>query len=339
MSEPHDVDPRRRATLLGLCATAAAASPLTQALAPLVLAGPPPGRGSGPSRAVVAVARRPGLMVSGTPDPAKLRDGLGAALARAAGERGPVEAMRSLFKPTDVVGIKVNCMGGRGISSRPETALQLAAWLQAAGLPPERIVIWERTGRELRDAGFALATSGPGPRVLGTDRDYETTVREWGPAASCFARPLVEQMTALISLGVVKDHGLAGASLGLKNWFGAVNNPNRLHEDGCQPFVPHLVASPPIRSRLRLTVLDGCTGQCHGGPARSPRWVWPYEGFLVSTDPVAVDAVGCDVLDERRREVGLRTLAEEGRAPRYVAESAKLGLGVADRARIEIPRV
>ncbi len=324
----------RRRVLAGLAAGAACSSRLARA-AEAVLPGPPPGPRSAPSRPVVAVARRPGLVgAGGALDPRQLEAALGAAVARAAGEATAVAAMRRLFRPTDVVGIKVNCLGGRGVSTRPEVALQLAAFLQAAGVPANRIYVWDRTDRELRAAGYALS-SGPGVRVFGTDEDFDGRLVEWGPSASRFDRVLAHDLTALISCSVLKDHGLAGASLTMKNWYGVVHNPNKLHDDNCAPYVPHLVACPVIHDKLRLNVVDGALAQCHGGPGRAPRWAWPYGGFLASTDPVAVDAVGRQVLEARRREVGLPSLAAEGREPGHIAGAARLGLGVADPARIE----
>jgi uncharacterized protein (DUF362 family) len=326
-------NPRRR-VLAGLAAGAASSSRLARA-AEAFLPGPPPGPKSAPSRPVVALARRPGLVgAGGALDPRLLEAALGAAVARAAGEATAVAAMRRLFKPTDVVGIKVNCLGGRGVSTRPEVALQIAAFLQAAGVPADRIYVWDRTDRELQAAGYAIS-SGPGVRVFGTDEDFDGRLVEWGPSASRFDRVLARDLTALISCSVLKDHGLAGASLTLKNWYGVVHNPNKLHDDNCAPFIPHLVACPVIHDKLRLNVVDGALAQCHGGPGRAPRWAWPYGGFLASTDPVAVDAVGRQVLEARRREVGLPPLAAEGREPGHIAGAARLGLGVADPARIE----
>lgn len=326
------VDRGRRRTLAGLAATAA--TPLVSA-AEAFLPGPAPAPRSAPSRAVVAVGRRPGLLTaSGALDPKLLEAALGAAVARAAGEATPVAAMRKLFKPRDVVGIKVNCLGGRGVSTRPEVALQLAAFLQAAGVAADRIYVWDRTDRELRSAGYTIG-AGPGVRVFGTNEDYDERLVEWGPSASRFDRRLANELTAVISCTHLKDHGLAGASLTMKNWYGAIHNPNKLHDDGCAPYVPHLVACPVIHDKLRLNVLDGAVAQCHGGPGRAPRWAWPYGGFLASTDPVAVDAVARDVLETRRKEVGLPPLAAEGREPRYIADAARLGLGVADLERIE----
>jgi len=327
------VDRGRRRTIRALAAGAFAASPLSRAEA--FFPGPEPGAKSAPSRPLVAVGRREGLVAAGGAiDPKVLAEALGATVARAAGERTAVDAMRRLFKPRDVVGIKVNCLGGRGVSSRPEVALQLAAWLQAAGVPADRILIWDRTDRELRTAGY-VPQGGGGVRVMGTNEDWQPQVTEWGPAGSRFARAFVEDLTAVVSLGMLKDHGLAGVSLSMKNWYGVVDNPNKLHAENCAPYVPHLVAHPLVHGKLRLAVVDGSIGQCHGGPGRSPRWSWPFQGFLASTDPVALDAIGWQTIEARRKEVGLRPLADEGREPRYIAGAARLGLGVADPGRIE----
>jgi uncharacterized protein (DUF362 family) len=332
---------RRRDLIRGLVAAAVSplATPLERAVSALPFAGPPPGLGSGPSRAVVAVGRRDGIcpVPGGGVNEAKLEEALGAAVARAVGEADPVSAFRRLFRPGDVVGIKVNCLGGRGLSSRPEAAVQLGRWLVAAGVPADRIVIWDRSSRELKGCGFAVGSGAAVKvvKVVGTDGDWEPKVREWGPSASRFSRLLAEDLTAVINLAVLKDHGLAGVSAGLKNWYGVVHNPNKLHEEGCNPFVPHLAAFPLVRDKLRLTVVDGTTGQYHNGPGYAPSWAWPYQGFLVSTDAVAADAVAWKLIEEKRKEKGLKTLAAEGREPKAIGAAGRLGLGTCDPAKIE----
>lgn len=265
-----------------------------------------------------------------------LRGLVGKAICAAVGGDQPVGALRRLFKPTDIVGIKVNTLAGRGLSSHPELVLLLTDWLRDAGVRPNNIVIWDRSDRELEAAGFALNRSGTGVRCFGTNDDYDWTPREWGPGGSCFARVLVSEITALINVGVLKDHDLAGISAGLKNLYGVIHNPNKYHDNGCSPYVAHLAAHPLLRDKLRLTIVDGLVGQCHGGPARSPRWAWPWGGVLVSTDPVGIDAVAREIIDERRREVGLKTLAEDGREPKWIAEASKLGLGEGQLDRIEV---
>jgi len=331
------IDKERRRVIQALVAGAIglAAKP---AVAPKE--GGPPTPPAPPAKGLVARGRREGLLtVEGVPDAAKLEDALGKAVARATGEKGPVEGMRKLFRPSDVVGIKLNCIAGKGLSPDPKLAGLLAQWLVAAGVPARNVVLWERTDRELSKAGYTIERGGSGVRCFGTNDDYEKTPREWGPSASCFARVLVEEFTALINVGVLKDHGLSGVSVSLKNWYGAIHNPNKHHDDGCNPYIAHLAAFPLIRDKLRLTVIDAMAPQCHGGPARQPRWSWPYHAVLASTDPVAIDALGWSVIEARRKEVGLEALAKEKREPRYIAGAAKLGLGEAELARIRVEDV
>lgn len=295
---------------------------------------------AGSTEAPLALARREGLLgPQGKPDPEKLDSALGAAVARAAGEDGVVSAMRRLFRPRDVVGIKVNSLAGRGLSPHPELVGRLTGWLQEAGVPARNIVIWDRSDRELAAAGFSIVRGGNGVRCFGTNDDYDWKPREWGPGGSCFARLLVDDLTALINVGVLKDHDLAGVSIGLKNWYGVIHNPNKHHDDGCNPYVPHLAAYPLIRDKLRLTVIDGMSAQCHGGPARNPRWIWPWQGVLVSRDPVAVDSIGRKIIAERRAELGLPSLAEAKREPVYIETAGKLGLGIADPAKVRVEDV
>jgi len=294
----------------------------------------------GPSRSVVFRARREKLLAAaGKVDPALLAAAVGAAVAGALGEGSPANGFKKIFKPSDVVGIKVNCIAGKGLSPRPTLVGLLSRWLQDAGLPPRNILVWDRTDRELTRAGFEINRGSSGVRIFGTNDEYDWKPREWGPNGSCFPRFLIEDVTALLNVAVLKDHDLAGVSLGMKNWYGAIHNPNKCHEDKCAPFIPHLSAFPLIHDKLRLTVVDAVTGQCHAGPGAAPKWSWPYQGVLASTDPVAVDAVGWGIIEDRRREVGLPSLANEKRAPSWIAAAGKLGLGEADPARIRVEEV
>ena len=289
-------------------------------------------------RPIVARAHRDDVhnATSGTLDAVKLQAMLGAAIARATGDLTPLASFRRLFRASDVVGIKVGTLAGPGLSPHPEVVQLLANWLVAAGVREENIVIWDRLDHELERAGFKLNRGGHGLRCLGTNQDYDWTPREWGAGGSCFASILVNELTALINVAVLKDHDLAGVSAGLKNWYGVIHNPNKYHDSGCDPYVAHLAASPMIRGKLRLTVIDGLVAQCHGGPARSPRWAWPLNSVMVSTDPVALDTAAWRTIEEKRQQMGLKTLAAEQREPKWLASAAKLGLGENRWERIEV---
>lgn len=265
------------------------------------------------------------------------REAVGKVLVAATGAASPQAALRGLFAPGDTVGIKVNCLAGKGMSPRVELVESFVALLGEAGLPEERIVVFERSSRELRRAGFTPGQR-PGYRCVGIDNDYDTTPSTSGSIGSCFARLASTACTALVSYGVVKDHDLAGISCGAKNWYGIIHNPNKYHDGNCDPYLADLLRHPIVRGKVRLTILDGVTAQCHGGPGFRPDATWALGWLAASRDPLAADLWAWEVIDAERRRRGLPTLATAGRPPRWLATAAGYGLGVGSLAQVEVVR-
>ncbi len=275
---------------------------------------------------------------AGAPDPAVVARMFDRGLSLLTGERDPAAAVSLLFRPDDRVGIKVNTIGGRALSTRPEVALGLAGRLAGAGVPEGNIIVWDRTTRELRDAGYATGGGRSGVRILGTDADgvgYGPDLVAHLGVGSLFSRIQSGYVTASISLAILKDHGLAGVTAGMKNYFGAIHNPNKYHDSGCDPYVAEVFDSPPVKGRHRLTVLDALTVQFHKGPSYHARWAARFGGLVFGLDPVAVDSVGGAIIERLRSEAGLPTLEAEGRAPRYLDTAERMGLGRSDAASIE----
>ncbi len=296
-------------------------------------------RAAGAAQSRRAPAGRVGL--AGLPAPAggaldagRARQAVEAALAAAADTASAREAAETLFSPGDTVGIKVNALGGPRLSPRPEVVAALAGVLRDRGIPPHRIVVFDRSSRELARAGLAVRREGGGFLCYGVDNDYDREPSASGEIGSCFARLVSTTCTALISLGVVKDHDLAGVSAGLKNLYGLIHNPNKYHDHNCDPYVADVLNHPFVKGKLRLVVLDGVTAQCHGGPAYRPDALWPLGVVAASTDPLAADAWAWKVIDAERRRRGLPSLEAAGRPPRFLATAARYGLGVGDPAAI-----
>jgi hypothetical protein len=49
-------------------------------------------------------------------------------------------------------------------------------------------------------------------------------------------------------------------------------------------------------------VVDALRPLFHGGPQVNPAYLWPYNGIIIGTDPVAVDTVCMKILEAKRRE-------------------------------------
>ena len=258
------------------------------------------------------------------------------AMAAAVGAGSGVEAAASIFTPGDTVGIKVNCLAGRSLSPRVELVEALVDLLAGAGVDRRKIIVFERSSRELERAGFTIHRQGPPYRCIGTDNDYDRLPSSSGAIGSCFARIVSTECTALVSFGIVKDHDLSGVSAGMKNWYGVIHNPNKYHDNGCDPYIVDVARHPFIRDKLRLTVLDGVVAQCHGGPAYRAGATFELGLVAASTDPVAADLWAWQVIEAERRRRGMPTLEEAGRPVRFLATAARHGLGVDDPDRLSL---
>jgi len=291
----------------------------------------------------VVVARDPQLRGAGaTVDFSRMAALLDRAMVAFSGREHPVDAWKKLVRPGETVGLKVNALGGRGISTNLQLVAAICGRLQEAGVKPGDIVVWDRTSEELERAGFHLAEGGDRVQCFGTDRvGYEQELAAYGSVGGRLSKILTQRCGVLINLPVLKDHDGAGVTIALKNMYGVINNPNKYHPNGCDPFVADLNMLPEIQSRMRLIICDATTAMYEGGPGYKPEHSWNANALLVSTDPVALDHTGWQMIERKRAEKGLKTLETEGRPPRYIATAADAAhrLGTNDPRKISVVEV
>jgi len=251
------------------------------------------------------------------------------------------ESLRHLFKSSDNVGIKINTIGGKRISTYPEVSHSLAKLLAGSGIPESNLIIWDRTNRELREAGYRLNASRNGLKVHGTDTQvnwagYNYDLVSHLNIGSRFTKIQSNFATASISLAILKDHGMAGVTAGMKNYFGAIHNPNKYHDTNCDPYVAELFETELIKEKHKLSILDCIIVQYHRGPSYHARWAEKYETLIFGLDPVATDFIGWQVIEKLRTENGLPSLKEENREPTYLKSAEKMGLGKANSNDIKV---
>ena len=268
--------------------------------------------------------------------PEAARRAMAGALAASVGAESGAEAAVTMFSPRDIVGIKVNCLAGKYLSPRADLVEALVDLIAGAGVDRRRIIVFERSSRELQRAGFTIRESGPPYRCIGTNNDYDREPSTSGAIGSCFARMVSTTCSALVSFGVVKDHDLSGVSAGMKNWYGVIHNPNKYHDNGCDPYIADVARHPYIRNKLRLTILDGVVAQCHGGPAFRRGGIFELGMVAASTDPVAADLWAWREIEAERARRGMPTLEAAGRPVRFLASAARAGLGVDDPTKLSL---
>jgi uncharacterized protein (DUF362 family) len=289
------------------------------------------------SKSRVVIARDAALRRSGfSVDSTRLQTLLDRAVTAYYGRDSALEAWKLIAKPGEVVGLKVNCLSGRGGATSIALTEAIAERLQQVGVPAKNIVIWDRLNSDLESAGYHPGSGRV--RCIGNDSaGYEEDLTMFGSAGSLLSRTLTRTCDAVINLPVLKDHGIVGVTLAMKNVFGAIHNPNKYHPDAGDPYVADVNRFPEIRRKIRLTICDGTFAQYEGGPSYMPQWSWPFNGLLVAQDPVALDHTGWRIIEAVRAEKGFPTLKAAGREPKYIATAADAShrLGTNDPARIE----
>jgi len=253
------------------------------------------------------------------------------ALMKLTGAADPQKAWAEFVVPADVVEIKINTLGKRHNSSNAATVQAILNGLKSAGVKPEAIFIYDMYGSHMRSTRDALLR--PDGKQVGFSEQWGYGERvEHGAGKSRFAS-ILERVTAVINVPVMKTHALSGITGALKNMtHGHVDNPSRFHKDGCVPGIPEIYAYPLIKDKVRVSIMDGLRLLYHGGPQDSPKHRILHNRIYAATDPVALDTILLERIQAARKEGKMKALD----LPAFLAAAAKLGLGEADRAKIRL---
>jgi hypothetical protein len=152
---------------------------------------------------------------------------------------------------------------------------------------------------------------------------------------SYFGKLLTKKLTKFINVPVFKNTG-NGVSMATKNvGYGAICNTGRLHNALFFDVCTEVLAFPVVRDRMVLSVIDGLRGQYDGGPMPNANATYTYNALFFATDPFALDMTAHNLMVEKRKSMGIQ-VNEHPKYTEYLRYGERLGLGVADPARIEV---
>ena len=248
---------------------------------------------------VVLVRHAEAVGVQGQTNAEVLQAMLDEAVTTLLGTREPVDAWRTLVKPSDVVGIKSN------VWARLPTPRDLEAAIR----------------RRVLEAGVAEKH---------LDIDDRGVLRN----------PVFRNATTLVNIRPLRTHHWAGVATCLKNYIPFVPDPPSYHPDGCAAL-GRIWTLPSVKGKTRLNVLSALTPQFYGRGAHffDRRYVWPYKGLIVGTDPVAVDTVGARLLQVKRIAFFGDDRALDVTPHHIQVADTEYHLGVSDPKRIEVIRL
>ena len=243
------------------------------------------------------------------------------ALTALTGKQNAGEAWASLgVVKDDAVGIKVNCNSWTfRLFTHPELVYALCDSL-AAVVPPNNIIIYERSSSEMASCGYRVNKGASGVRCFGNNEGGGFRSGEE------LTSIITDTCTKLINMPSLKTvEGEFGGSLFLKNHIGSIPDSHMSRCHGDADFCSQVCARPSIRNKTILGVCDGLRGTYKRGTP------WYFGGIVVSRDQVAAECVALEMINEKRKIENLPALS----VPRYVTNAgAKYGLGISDSKAI-----
>jgi len=208
-------------------------------------------------------------------------------------------AWRKLIKSSDVVGIKSNHWGKLPTPKPLEEAIKRR--LLDLGVPEKNMDIADR---------------------------------------GVMSNPIFVKSTALVNVRPLRTHHWAGVGSCLKNYIQFVPDRSSYHPDACAALgsIWHL---PAVEGKTRLNILSVLTPQFYGRGANffDTRYVWPYQGLIVGTDPVAVDAIGAHLLQKKRMVFFGEDRALDAPPSHIIVADRKYHLGVSELNRIRLVKL
>lgn len=151
---------------------------------------------------------------------------------------------------------------------------------------------------------------------------------------SYFADIVTKDITKLVNIAVLKHNEDSGVTWAAKNIaLGVTTNKVRFHIDFCEKAIPEILAKPCIKDKTFLHIGEAAkisTVSVAGAQiARDNR-------IFFSRDPVAMDRIGLDILEDKRATQGLPSIRA---IATHVAACARKGLGTDDLAKIDLREV
>ena len=263
------------------------------------------------------------------------------AMMKLTGRPTAKEAWRDFVLPDDIVGIKINPLAGPKLSTHVVVIDKIVESLNSAGVLRKQIIIWDRFESHLLGAGFPIVTEQGDVRTLATDLTdigyddkvfYETEKdsiarRENESTRSLYSRIVTEIVDVVINVPVLKHHDMSGISGCLKNMaFGSVDNTRRFHGRPlyCNPAIAEIYENKVIKDKVALNIVDGLLASYDRGPTYHAESVWQYGGMFVSADPVILDVLILQTVNQKREEIGLSSMSKYAN---HISSASSLELG------------
>jgi hypothetical protein len=317
-------------------------------------------RTQGPARSTVFVVENPLATEAFRPRPDQMEPMLVQGLTRLTQTATIRDAWLSLVRTNDVVGIKVFSEPGPNSGTRQSVVAAVVQSLIAAGIPTNNIIVWDKRLGDLKLAGFNRLSEQLGIRLVGSAEagfdektyyessligtlvwgDLEFGRKGEGVGKRSFVSKLVSRdITKIINITPLMNHNQVGVVGNLYSLaLGSVDNSRRFENDPARlaTAVPEIYALPALSDKVVLNIVDALICQYEGEERTLLHYSTPLNQLRFSKDPVALDALSLQELEQQR---------EKSKAPRLktnmelYSNAELLELGISNPGKIRVVKV
>jgi len=315
-----------------------------------------------PPRARVVRATDPQAVLLLAPHPQRVHKLLETAILKYANASDLATAWKRIVLPADRIGIKIHTEPGPVMATRQIVVEAVIDGLEMAGLKRTQIIIFDRYASQMESAGYPVGQRADGVTITATvptvgydpnapldipipgkliwgDLEFKNGISEEEDQLSTkshLTRVLTQEIDKMINIAVpVTDLHLGiygcrlNASLSLIDNFRRLQRQSFTREDS----LLQLFSNNIVQKKCVLHILDGLVAQYAAGPGFDPNYCWPLQTIYVSHDPIAIDALALQQINEHRVKAEIAPLKNEAS---YISAAANAGLGVADLSRIDV---
>jgi uncharacterized protein (DUF362 family) len=326
------------------------------------------GQQPAPTPSIVYAVRNPDSIKQYKTNSHIVREMVNRLVMAVTGQSDVARAWGSLVSPGERVGIKISAAGGELFTTHHDIVNAIVDGLAAAGHPRSSIIVWDRSLGGIKEAGYRPAVDGYQVKAIAPHDGYDVKAMLSAPLAGKLVwgdfeyvgdtgkMPLfadtdatsnVSHFSKLISSDVDKVINVPVMSVSETNGIaGCIYNMTIPNIDNWRRFaqgsrfgsgsLAEIYGNPLIARKVVLNLMDGLMAQYAGGPQPQPNYAVHHGTLYASKDPVALDAIALNLLEEWRKRGSLRPV---GSVAAYIDVASQLGLGNSATNRIEVRNI